>query len=229
MTEKSLTASEIIEIKNLTVCYGDNTVYNNFSLIAEDKRITCVLGESGCGKTTLLNAVAGLIPYEGTITSVQPAYVFQTPRLMPYVSVLKNLTVTTGATEDEARAILNQVGLYGKEDEYPQKLSGGEAQRVALCRAFLFKSNALLLDEPFSSLDLKTKLSVMELFKKMQSEAERTALFVTHDIDEAVYLADKIVVIKRGGVVRQYENAKKPPFGANCPLREELINDLLLL
>ncbi|MDE6374057.1 MAG: ABC transporter ATP-binding protein, partial [Clostridia bacterium] len=204
----------MIEIKNLTVNYGLNTVYKNLDLTVEDKKITCVLGESGCGKTTLLNAVAGLISYDGTVSAVNPAYVFQTPRLLPYLTVLKNLTVV-GADADAALNMLERVGMGYKAGAYVHTLSGGEAQRVALCRAFLFKSDALLLDEPFSSLDLKTKISVMELFKSLQSENGLTTLFVTHDADEAVFLADKIVVISRGKISKTFENEKKPPYGAN--------------
>lgn len=216
----------MIEIKDLTVSYGQNIVYKNLNLTAEDKKITCVLGESGCGKTTLLNAVAGLIPFDGYVSAVNPAYVFQTPRLLPYLTVLKNLTVT-GAEKEVALDMLKRVGLDGKAGAYPHTLSGGEAQRVSLCRAFLFKSDALLLDEPFSSLDLKTKISVMELFKSMQGEDGRTTLFVTHDADEAVYLADRIVVISRGKLAKTFENEIKPSFGANCPLREEIFNTLI--
>lgn len=216
----------MLKIDNLTVKYGKNTVYENFNLCAEDKKITCILGESGCGKTTLLNAVAGLINYGGAISPVTVSYVFQSPRLLPYVSVLKNLKVT-GAELPAATAMLKKVGLGEKLNAYPQTLSGGEAQRVSLCRAFLKKSDMLLMDEPFSSLDLKTKLSVMETFKELQAEEERCTLFVTHDIDEALYLSDRITVMRGGKVLIDLKNENKGEFGANSPLREEIINTLI--
>ncbi len=216
----------MIKIDNLTVKYGKNTVYDHFNLDIEDGGLTCILGESGCGKTTLLNAVAGLIDYGGEITKKSVSYVFQSPRLIPYLSVLKNLTVA-GAEAQSATAMLGKVGLSEKLSAYPAQLSGGEAQRVSLCRAFLKKSDVLLMDEPFSSLDLKTKLSAMELFKSLNKEDGRGAIFVTHDIDEALYLADRIIVIGGGKVLKDVQNADKGEFGANSPLREIILKVLL--
>lgn len=216
----------MLKINNLTVKYGNNTVYDGFNLDIGDSGITCILGESGCGKTTLLNAVVGLIPYGGEISPVTVSYVFQSPRLIPYISVLKNLLVV-GAESDAATAMLARVGLGDKLNAYPQTLSGGEAQRVSLVRAFLKKSDLLLMDEPFSSLDLKTKLSVMELFKSLQAEEGRSVLFVTHDIDEALYLSDRILVMRDGKIIKDLQNEDKCEFGANSPLREIIIKTLL--
>ena len=216
----------MIDIQNLTVQYGEKTVYENFNLSVEEGKITCILGESGCGKTTLLNAVAGLVEYGGSINKVTPAYVFQSPRLMNGVTVLKNLTVI-GASHEDAVAMLDRVGLGGRENDYPATLSGGEAQRVALCRAFLFNSDCLLMDEPFASLDLKTKLSVMELFLGLHGENRKTTLFVTHDVDEAVFLADRIIVIGGGKVIGDFANVDRHAFGENCLERERIFNSLL--
>lgn len=216
----------MIKIDNLCVNYGSNAVYKNFSLQAQDGAITCILGESGCGKTTLLNAIAGLVSYGGSISPVRTSYVFQSPRLIPFVTVLKNLTLT-GAAVEEAEKLLQRVGLAEKAAAYPSQLSGGEAQRVALCRAFLFNSDTLLMDEPFSSLDLKTKLSVMELFVSMHRDEKRCVLFVTHDVDEALYLADRLIVLNGGIVVKDLQNTDKSAYGTNSPLREEIIKGLL--
>lgn len=215
-----------MKIENLTVSYGKNKVYENFNLEFENSGVTCLLGESGCGKTTILNAIAGLITYSGTITSAKVSYVFQSPRLVPNLTVLTNLTLI-GAEESKAKEMLEKVGLLSKINAYPKTLSGGEAQRVSLCRAFLPPAALLLLDEPFSSLDLKTKLAAMDLFKSLQSQSGRGALFVTHDIDEACYLADKIFVLKKGEVTEQFINENRHPFGANSPLRQSLIQTLL--
>lgn len=216
----------MIKIENLTVNYGKKVVYDNFNLQTEDEKVTCILGESGCGKTTLLNAVAGLIKYGGAISPVTVSYVFQSPRLLPYITVLKNLTVA-GAELTAATEMLKKVGLSDKSGAYPQTLSGGEAQRVSLCRAFLKSAEVLLMDEPFSSLDLKTKISVMEIFKKLQTEEGKSALFVTHDIDEALYLADRIIVMRGGEILKDLQNESKGQFGANSPLRETVIKALL--
>ncbi len=214
-----------MKIENFTKRYGDKTIYENFNLTVEEGKITCVLGESGCGKTTLLNAISSLTGYEGQISPVTSSYVFQSPRLLPNLTVLKNLTLI-GADESSAREMLESTGI-GEAEAYPHALSGGEAQRVALCRAFLYPSDILLMDEPFSSLDLKTKLSVMELFINLQKEGGRTALFVTHDVDEALFLADRIVVIAGGKIIGDFQNDKKSAFGADSPLRAGIIEILL--
>ena len=210
----------MISIKNFTKSYADKTVYENFNLEIKEEGITCILGESGCGKTTLLNAVAGLIDYGGEITKKRVSYVFQTPRLIPNLTVGENLKFI-GADSNRAAYMLERVGLTYKKDSYPNSLSGGEAQRVSLVRAFCFRSDVLLMDEPFSSLDLKTKLSVMELFKSMCKEEQRGAVFVTHDIDEALYLADRILVMRGGSIINDLTNQNKGEFGANSPLKSE--------
>ena len=215
-----------MQINNLTVSYGKNEVYDNFNLEFDEAGVTCLLGESGCGKTTALNAIAGLIPYSGNITPVKVSYVFQTPRLVPNLTVLNNLTLI-GTGQNQAKDMLEKVGLKDKANAYPKTLSGGEAQRVSLCRAFLHPAEFLLLDEPFSSLDLKPKLAAMDLFKSLQQHSGRGALFVTHDIDEACYLADKIFVLKKGEVTEQFTNENRQPFGVNSDLRQNLIQTLL--
>ncbi|MDE6075298.1 MAG: ATP-binding cassette domain-containing protein, partial [Clostridia bacterium] len=171
-------------------------------------------------------AVAGLIDYEGEITKKSVSYVFQSSRLIPKLTVEDNLKFI-GADGDNAAKMLEKVGLADKLNAFPAQLSGGEAQRVSLVRAFLKKSEVLLMDEPFSSLDLKTKLSVMELFKTLQSEEGRCTLFVTHDVDEAVFLADRIIVMHGGKVLKDLQNENKGEFGANSPLRETIIKSLL--
>lgn len=215
-----------MKIESLSVSYGKTKVYENFNLEIGDSGVTCLLGESGCGKTTILNAIARLIPYTGEITPVKVSYVFQTPRLVPNLTVLDNLTLI-GVDENKAKEMLERVGLKKKANAYPPKLSGGEQQRVSLCRAFLYPSELLLLDEPFSSLDLKTKIAAMDLFKSLQQSSGTGSLFVTHDIDEACYLADRIVVLKGGSVAAEFDNSSRKPFGANSEIRESLIQTLL--
>ena len=216
----------MISIRNFSKKYKNLIVYENFSLEIEESGISCILGESGCGKTTLLNAVAGLIDYDGEITKKSVSYVFQTPRLIPNLTVEGNLKFT-GADGDLAIKMLERVGLKDKLSAYPSNLSGGEAQRVSLARAFLKRSDLLLMDEPFSSLDLKTKISVMKLFKELCAEEGRGALFVTHDIDEALYLADRIIVMRGGMVIKDLQNEIRGEFGANSPLREEIIKSII--
>lgn len=190
----------MIEIKNLTKNYGDTEVYKNFNLSFEEGKITCILGESGSGKTTLLNCIARLTEYGGEITQLKCSYVFQSPRLVPNLTVKQNLSLIC---KDEAKVtnMLERVRLEDKINAYPKTLSGGQAQRAALARAFLYESDIFLLDEPFSSLDLKLKKEMHGLFTDIRRQDNRTVLFVTHDVDEAVSLADRLVVLKDGKAV----------------------------
>lgn len=192
----------MIEISNLTKRYGKDTVYENFNLTLQEGKITCILGESGCGKTTLLNCIANLTEYSGNIPKLETTYVFQTPRLVPCLTVRQNLELIC-KDGDKIENMLKRVGLSDKADKYPATLSGGEAQRVSLARAFVFGGDILLMDEPFSSLDIKLKFSVCDLFLSLQREKNITALFVTHDIEEALRVADRIIILKRGG---EYED-----------------------
>lgn len=213
-------------IENLCKRYGDKVVYENFNLEIEEGKITCILGESGSGKTTLLNVIAGLTEYTGRVSPVRVSYVFQTPRLVPNLTVRGNLRLVC---KDDAKidAMLLSAGIAEKADAYPVRLSGGEAQRVSVCRAFLFPSDAVLLDEPFSSLDLKLKIAMMDLYGEMRASQKKTTVFVTHEVDDAVYLSDRIVVLQGGTAVYDAPNEKPCSYGENTPRRSGLIAALL--
>lgn len=212
----------MIEIKNLTKKYGDLTVYENFNLELEEDKITCILGESGCGKTTLLNCIACLTEYVGEIPKVKCSYIFQTPRLVPNLTVAGNLRLIC-KNEEAVNNILEKVRLTDKKNAYPVELSGGQAQRVAIARAFLFDSDFILMDEPFSSLDLKLKKEISELFIEIQRGSGRGALFVTHDADEALEVADRILVLSGGNIVLDVATVGEDKDG----LRKRLIDALI--
>lgn len=215
-------------IKNLVKRYKDTVVFDGFDLTIAEGAVTCILGESGAGKTTLLNIIAGLTSYEGEADRVRCSYIFQEPRLVPNLTVEGNLRLVC-ADGDKISAILSRVGLSEKAKNFPVALSGGQAQRVSIARAFLFDSDMILLDEPFSSLDLKLKIDMMNAFKEVRSSANggRAAVFVTHDIDEALYLSDRIVVLSGGRIAFDCSNQPGAPFGAPSPLRERLIGVLI--
>ena len=212
----------MIEISNLNKSYGNDTVYKNFNIAFEEGKITCILGESGCGKTTLLNCIANLTKYSGEIPKLEATYVFQSPRLVPCLTVKQNLELVCKDGE-KIENMLKRVGLKEKADKYPATLSGGEAQRVSLARAFVFGGDILLMDEPFSSLDIKLKFSVCDLFLSLQREKNTTALFVTHDIEEALRVADRIIILKKGG---NYEDIAKDT-GKEDDLRKKIIQVLM--
>lgn len=216
----------MISLKNVCKSYGDTVVYDNFSLDIEEGGVLAVLGESGCGKTTLLNVLAGLTDFKGEVPRLRSSYVFQSPRLVPNLTVKGNLKLI-GAAEGEIEEMLSLVGLSGLGGRYPAQLSGGQAQRVALCRAFLFPSELMLLDEPFSSLDLKLKIAVMQVFIKLREARPVTTVFVTHDIDEALYLADRIVVLRGGSICGDIKNARLAQYGGNSAERARLTELLI--
>lgn len=211
-----------MRIENLTKSYRDVVVFKNFSLETEDGKVTCILGGSGAGKTTLLNAIAGLTQFEGHVDSVNCSYIFQQPRLVPNLTVRKNLRLVC-ADDDKINAVLARVGLEDKAESFPVALSGGQAQRVSVARAFLYESDVVLMDEPFSSLDLRLKKDMMDAFREVRTTSGRTAVFVTHDVDEALYLADRIIVLSQGKIIFDEPNTPSGVFGGGSALRERLI------
>lgn len=216
---------------NISKSYGEKKVFENFSLDVQEGEILCVLGESGCGKTTLLNILAGLIEYEGRIEDAPEnvAYIFQEPRLLPNLTVEGNLRYAGGrvALIDE---ILRKTELFLLKDKRPKKLSGGEKQRVSIARAFLSETPMLLLDEPFSALDTARKIRLAGVFAKLWEEEKRTAVFVTHDLEEAWMLAHRVVVLKEGKILldKRLPQGEFPrKYGQNAPEKEEILQILL--
>lgn len=217
-----------MEIKNFTKSYGSVSVYENFNLSLEEGKITCILGESGSGKTTLLNCVAGLCDYAGEIPAARCSYIFQSPRLLPHLTVYDNLKLVC-KDGDKIFAMLERVRLSDKALAYPKTLSGGQAQRVAIARAFLYGGDVLLMDEPFSSLDLRLKNRMIALFTEVWRSDRRTVLAVTHDPDEAIAIAHRILVLRAGKMVFDCRLPEEPPraFGAEDKTRKLLIDALL--
>ncbi|MBR5192547.1 MAG: ABC transporter ATP-binding protein [Clostridia bacterium] len=191
----------MISIKNLNKKYDQKVVYKNFNIDIEENKIVAVLGESGSGKTTLLNIILGLTEFEGEIAGIkQPvSAIFQKDRLIPNLTVEENLKLVC-PNVNVANA-LSSVGLAGCENLYPKSLSAGMSRRVAILRAIEYNSNLLVMDEPFINLDLAVKYSVIKLIKERQKNSPRTIIFVTHDIKEAVSLAERVVLIANGEIV----------------------------
>lgn len=220
----------MIELRDITKRYGDLTIYEHFSLSIESGKVTCLLGESGCGKTTLLNMLAGILPFEGSIEpKLSCSYIFQQPRLVPNLTVRGNLSLVC---KDRSRVeeMLERVGLAGRAGAYPVELSGGQAQRVSIARAFLYKADLILMDEPFASLDTALKIRLMDVFCRLWREEKRTAVFVTHDAEEAYMLAHRAIVLREGKIMADYteEGGALPrPYGAPSDFRQKILSALL--
>ena len=209
-----------LEALDLTVRYenprtGVNTVaLDGFSVEAHEGEFLCMVGPSGCGKTTFLHCLDGLIPFTaGSLRMdgrpiVGPgrdrAMVFQSPSLLPWRTVLRNVTYGLEMQRTplrdaipRAREMIRLVGLEGFEQYHPFELSGGMQQRVNLARALVMDADVILLDEPFAALDAQTREFMQAELMRIWQQTRRTAIFITHQINEAIYLADRVVVLSR--------------------------------
>ncbi len=217
-----------LQTKNLSVSYkikkdSDEryVALKDINLDIYDQEFICVVGPSGCGKTTLLNAIAGLIPYSSgelfidgqrvTGPGQKCGVVFQHSSLMPWRTVFKNVTYgleilrkLTPETKAYCMDLIERVGLKGFENHYPSQLSGGMQQRVNLARALAADPEVLLLDEPFAALDAQTREVMQSELLDIWQRSHKTSFFVTHQINEAIYLADRVVVLSsRPGSIRE--------------------------
>ena len=211
--------------------YEEKQVFDNFALDIHEGEILCILGESGGGKTTLLNILAGLIPYDGEVKNApqKVSFIFQEPRLLPNLTVEGNLLYVGGRYEF-MEEILQKTELISLRNKRPKELSGGEKQRVAIARAFLSDAKLLLLDEPFSSLDTALKIRIAKVFAQLWKEEKRTAVFVTHDLEEALMLGHRVIVLKDGKIVcdmRLSEGELPRAYGEEREAKAEILKVLL--
>lgn len=214
--------SKLLKVENLSFSYGQNPILTDVSLELDEGEIAALVGISGSGKSTLFNLIAGIMePNIGAIyvddflrKSEHISYMMQEDLLLPWRSILGNLTLLSELgknlsskreLEQEALALLKEVGLGGKEYLYPDHLSGGMRQRVSLARALLQKRPLLLLDEPFGPLDINLRDRMYCLLRKIHSTNNTTILLVTHDFHDALSLADSIYHLSEGHICNKWK------------------------
>jgi sulfonate transport system ATP-binding protein len=203
MTATDTLAETVVIAQDVRKMFGDNVVLNGLALEIRAGAFVALLGRSGSGKSTFLRALGALdSDVEGYIqVPARRAIVFQDPRLLPWQRVLTNVTIGLPATtvvREQALAALSEVRLAAKAKVWPRTLSGGEAQRVALARALVREPQLLLLDEPFGALDALTRIKMHGLLLDLYRRHTPAVLLVTHDVDEAIALADRVIVLTDG-------------------------------
>ncbi|GAA2759101.1 ABC transporter ATP-binding protein [Actinopolymorpha rutila] len=226
-------AGPAVDVRSLVRSFDERTVLDHLDLAIEPGEFVALLGRSGSGKSTLLRALAGLDhDVEGTGLVEVPrnvSVVFQDSRLLPWQRVLDNVTLGLSGpgTAGKGRESLAEVGLAGREQAWPNQLSGGEQQRVALARSLVREPELLLADEPFGSLDALTRIRMHGLLRRLCERHRPAVLLVTHDVDEAIALADRVLVLTDGRVDTEVEVTIDPPRDPSDPRFAELRSRLL--
>lgn len=233
----------ILKINHVSKSFEEEQIINDISLQLKEGEIVSLLGVSGGGKTTLFNIIAGLstpdkgnVFLEGEDITGKPgkiSYMLQKDLLLPYRTILDNVAlplIVRGMKKKEAREkaaeFFEEFGLAGTEKKYPSQISGGMKQRAALLRTYLFSEKVALLDEPFSALDMLTKATVHEWYLDVMEKIKLSTLFVTHDIDEAILLSDRIYLLtgKPGTITKEIVIKEPKPRRKDFNLTEEFLN-----
>lgn len=231
---------EKLEVRNVSMSFDGRKVLDNVSITLRAGELVCLLGVSGGGKTTLFNIISGLlVPDQGQVfldgedVTGKPgriSYMLQKDLLLPYRTIEDNVALPLllrGVPKKQARKqaveLFDEFGLEGTETLWPAQLSGGMRQRAALLRTYLFSQNVALLDEPFSALDTLTKASVHRWYLDVMQRIKLSTLFITHDIDEAILLSDRVYLLTNGHIDAELEIQEKKPRNPDFNLTPEFL------
>lgn len=215
----------MIKIQQLQHHFGSHKVIHNFNLDISKGEIVTFIGKSGCGKSTLLNIIGGFIQ-----PSPDCLMLFQHHNLLPWKTINDNIRIgfQQKISDEEINAQLKLVDLEGRGKHFPEQLSGGMKQRVALCRAHVHKPNVILMDEPLGALDAFTRYKLQDQLVQLKHKTKSTIILVTHDIDEAIYLSDRIVLLGEGcNIISQYEITASHPRSRNDSHLLKIRNDIM--
>ncbi|MGM7689234.1 ABC transporter ATP-binding protein [Staphylococcus felis] len=232
-------------MEGLNHYFGSHHVIQNFNLTIDKSKVVTFIGKSGCGKSTLLNIIGGfLTPSSGQVTIDQQIkrspssdclMLFQHHNLLPWKTINDNirLGIQHHVPNEEINQTLSQVGLEGKGSYFPDSLSGGMKQRVAICRAFIHKPDVVLLDEPLGALDTFTRYKLQDQLIALREHTHATLILVTHDIDEAIYLSDEVILLDEGcKILNQYTIPFTHPRNRNSSqvlkIRNQIMEDFAL-
>ena len=242
MATVSHVGGDELVIEDVHFSYGSVPIFEGLPIRVNPGEFLAILGPSGCGKTTLLNLLSGFLkPNSGSVRlrdePIEPedphfGYVFQSATLFPWLSTIENVEfglrmagkLTVGQRRKKALRYLEMVGLKGFEDYLPVRLSGGMQQRVSLARALAMEPRLLLMDEPFGALDAITREVMNDELLRLWDELGQTVVFITHDIDEAIYLSDRVVVLNLPprGIYRELDNRLPRPRSGPTTRTDEL-------
>ncbi|MDA3781449.1 MAG: ABC transporter ATP-binding protein [Bacteroidales bacterium] len=225
-----------LELRNINKSFNELTLFDNFSMLFKENIISSIIGPSGCGKTTLLNIICKTSDINsGDIIGFDKkkiSYIFQEPRLLPWKTVKENIQFvikdlySKKKQEIIIKKLLQIVELESFENYYPSQLSGGMRQRVAMARAFSNSSDIILMDEAFKGLDEKLKQNLIRIFKKIWLRFNKTVIFVTHDIDEAIQLSKEIFIFSKPKVIikHKFQLPENPSKKNHEEIKKEIIN-----
>ncbi|WP_099469477.1 ABC transporter ATP-binding protein [Konateibacter massiliensis] len=224
----------MLSVNHISKRFEELSVLNDINFNVKEKEIVVLIGPSGCGKSTLLNIISGLDQADsGTISGAKNkiACVFQDNRLLPWRSVWKNISLVKEAEEKgRIQELIEEVGLKGFENYYPRQLSGGMQKRCGIARAFYYEGELLLMDEPFQGLDYCLRNELMHMLLKLWKSNKQSVLFITHEIEEALTLATRIIVLsdRPSTIVKEFvlpgEEGRNPMNDDLHPIRKEILS-----